>query len=135
MVQRNEQIVVQSKSVQKSIFIMINRNNWRITIKLHFENISFFLKKRMYTHARTPPPPVCFCSLFNDPPPPPPLINEHTFWMTPMFLNSCLANCWHHKLKDISLITFPSNGWLEERGEREIQKRKYFENKKAFWIK
>ena len=28
---------------------------------------AFFLKKRTYTHARTLPPAVCFCSLFNDP--------------------------------------------------------------------
>ena len=42
-------------------------------IKLYFENVSiFFLKKLTYTHARTPLPPVRFCSLFNDPPPSPP---------------------------------------------------------------
>ena len=48
--------------------IIINRKNWRITIKL------FFKKKRTYTNARTPlpSPPVHFCSLFNDPRPSPP---------------------------------------------------------------
>ena len=45
--------------------IIINRKSWRITIKLHFENLSIFFIKRTYTHARTPPPPVRFCSLFN----------------------------------------------------------------------
>ena len=35
---------------------MINRKDWRITIKLHFENLSIFFKKRTYTHARTAPP-------------------------------------------------------------------------------
>ena len=44
--------------------IIINRKNWRITIKLHFENLSIFFKKRTYTHARTPSP-VRFYSLFN----------------------------------------------------------------------
>ena len=36
--------------------IIINRKNWRITIKLHFENLSVFFLKRTYTHARTPLP-------------------------------------------------------------------------------
>ena len=36
--------------------IIINRKNWRITIKLHFENLSIFFKKRTYTHAWTPLP-------------------------------------------------------------------------------
>ena len=50
--------------------IIINRKNWRINIKLHFENLSiFFFKKRTYTHDRTFPPHVSFCSLLNDPPP------------------------------------------------------------------
>ena len=35
--------------------IIISRKNWRITIKLHSENLRiFFFKKRTYTHARTP---------------------------------------------------------------------------------
>ena len=38
--------------------IIINRKNWRVTVKLHFENLSiFFFKKRTYTQARTPPTP------------------------------------------------------------------------------
>ena len=37
--------------------VIINRKNWRITIKLHFENFATPL-----------PPPVRFCSLFNDTP-------------------------------------------------------------------
>ena len=46
--------------------------NWRITLKLHFENLCNFLKKKQtYTYARSTPPPVRFCSLFNDPPSPP----------------------------------------------------------------
>ena len=36
---------------------IINRKNWRITVKLHFENLSIFLKKaNVYTHAKTPSP-------------------------------------------------------------------------------
>ena len=54
--------------------IITNRKNWRTTIKLHFENFSIFLKTWTYTHARTSPPPVRFCSLFNDHPLP--LFNE-----------------------------------------------------------
>ena len=37
--------------------IKINRKKWRITTKLHFENLSNFLKKQTYAHARIPPPP------------------------------------------------------------------------------
>ena len=44
------------------VAIIIDRKNWRITIKLHFENFSIFFKKSKRTH----PPPVRFCSLFND---------------------------------------------------------------------
>ena len=54
--------------------IIINRKNWKITVKLHFENLSIFFSK----HARTPPPTVHFCLLFNDPLPPP-LLNDCTF--------------------------------------------------------
>ena len=61
--------------------IIINRKNRRISIKLHFENLSiFFFKKRKYTHARIPPLPVRFSSLFKDPPHPArPLLNKCTF--------------------------------------------------------
>ena len=51
--------------------ILINRKNWRITIKLQFENHRIFFKKSERTHKLGPPPPVRFCSLFNDPSSPP----------------------------------------------------------------
>ena len=34
--------------------------------KTSFWKSQHFFQKRMYTHARTPPPPVRFCSLFSD---------------------------------------------------------------------
>ena len=40
---------------------MINRKNWRITIKLHFENLSIFLKKSERTHILGPSHPVRKC--------------------------------------------------------------------------
>ena len=50
-----------------------------------------------------------------------------------VFSNSCLANCWRHKLYDISSIIYSSNGWQEEtEGEREIQTFEYLENEKSF---
>ena len=36
--------------------IIINRKNWRITVKLHFEDLSIFLKKKANMYARTPNP-------------------------------------------------------------------------------
>ena len=48
--------------------IIINRKNWRITIKLYFEKLSIFLKNER-THMLGPPPPFplfVFCSLFSD---------------------------------------------------------------------
>ena len=55
--------------------IIINRKNWRKTIKLHFENINIFLKKQTYTNAKTPSP----CSLlFAFKYPPPPHTHTHT---------------------------------------------------------
>ena len=73
--------------------ILINRKKWRITIKLYFENLSIFLKKRAYTHARakTPPPPVCFCSFAFQWRLLPPL-NEPTFWMIPKHINGLLKS-------------------------------------------
>ena len=58
--------------------IIINRKNWR-TIKLHFENLSIFFKKRTYTHARTlPPSPCSFLFTFQwIPPPTPTSMNIH----------------------------------------------------------
>ena len=53
---------------------------WTITLKLHFENINLFLKKRTYTHARTPLPLFVFVRFSRIPPP---LLNECTFWMPP----------------------------------------------------
>ena len=50
--------------------IIINRKNWRISIKLNFKNISIFFLKWTYTNDSPPPPPphpVHFCSLLNDP--------------------------------------------------------------------
>ena len=49
---------------------LLNRKNWRITIKFHFKNLSIFFKKSERTHMLGPPPsPVCVCSLLNDPSP------------------------------------------------------------------
>ena len=49
--------------------IIIKRKNWRITIKLHFENLSIFFKKANVHKCDDdlPPPPVHFWSFFNDP--------------------------------------------------------------------
>ena len=58
--------------------LIINRKNWRITIKRHFENLSIFFKKANVHKCYDPPtPPVRFCSLFNVPFPP--SLNERTF--------------------------------------------------------
>ena len=46
--------------------IIINKKNWRITIKLHFKNLSIFLKKIERIHVLGAPSPVRFCSLFSD---------------------------------------------------------------------
>ena len=47
---------------------IINRKNWRISIKLNFKNISIFFLKWTYTNdSPSPTHPVHFCSLFNDP--------------------------------------------------------------------
>ena len=64
--------------------IIINRKNWRITIKLHFENLSIFFLKRTYIYASVPVSPCLF--LFVIQWPPPPLFNERIFWMTPNYL-------------------------------------------------
>ena len=57
--------------------IIIYRKNWRITAKLHFENLSIFLKKANVHKCKDPPPTVRFCSLFSDPLPLP--FDERTF--------------------------------------------------------
>ena len=43
---------------EKSIFIMINRKNWRINIKLHFQNLSIFFKKKERTQMLGPSLPL-----------------------------------------------------------------------------
>ena len=63
--------------------IIINRKNWKITIKLHFGNLSIFLKKSERTQILGPPSPCSFLFAFQwQPPPPPPLSlpNERTEW-------------------------------------------------------
>ena len=50
------------------INIIINRKNWRITIKLFFKKKS----ERTQMPGLPSPLPVHFCSLFNDPRPSPP---------------------------------------------------------------
>ena len=45
--------------------IIINRKNWRITIKLHFENLSIFLKyERTHMLGRLPSSPCSFLFTF-----------------------------------------------------------------------
>ena len=68
--------------------IRINGKNWRITIKLHFENSSIFLKKQTYTHARAPLPLFVFVHISIPPPPPP----QRTY-----FLNDPLLREEEHK--------------------------------------
>ena len=63
--------------------IIINRKNWRITIKLHFGNLRIFFKKRMYTHARSPLPLFVFVHFSMTHPSPP----QRTY-----FLNDSLAS-------------------------------------------
>ena len=59
--------------------IIINRKNWRITIKLHFENLSIFFQKIERTHIVGPAPPLRFS--MTTPPSPSSLLNERTFRM------------------------------------------------------
>ena len=44
--------------------IIINRKNWRITIKLNFENLSNFFKKSEHTHMPGPLSPCLFYFTF-----------------------------------------------------------------------
>ena len=46
---------------------IINRKNWRITTKLHFENISIFFLKSERTHMLGPPSPCSFLFTFQGP--------------------------------------------------------------------
>ena len=65
--------------------IIINKNNRRITIKLDFENLSIFLKKKKQTctHARIPP-----SSVFVRFQGPPPLLSS-----TNVLFECCLKYC------------------------------------------
>ena len=50
-----------------------------------------------------------------------------------MFLNSCLANWWDHKLYDLfSFISSQEMAGRRKEGVREIQKFEYLEKKKSF---
>ena len=60
--------------------IMIKRKNWRITIKLHFENLNIFLKKRTSTHMLGSPSPCSFLFAFQWPPPLPSSTNVLFEW-------------------------------------------------------
>ena len=84
-------IIIFLASLLDISYIVINRKNWRITMKLHFGNLSIFFLKRTYTHARTP---LSLCSfLFGFQWPPPPLFNERTLWMTSIYiLNNCIVS-------------------------------------------
>ena len=42
--------------------IIINRKNWRLTIKFHLENLSIFFEKSERENMLEPPLPVRFCS-------------------------------------------------------------------------
>ena len=44
--------------------VIINRKNCRITIKLHFENLSIFFKKSKRTQMLGPPSPCSFLVAF-----------------------------------------------------------------------
>ena len=59
--------------------IIINKKIWRITIKIHFENLSIFFLKSERTHMLGNPHPQFVCVRFSITPPPPPLLKEHTF--------------------------------------------------------
>ena len=62
--------------------IIINRKNWRMTIKLHFENLSIFFKKSECTRMLGAPLPLFVFVRFSMTSPSP-LLNERTFWMNP----------------------------------------------------
>ena len=72
--------------------IIINRKNWRITIKLHFESLSTFCFKAN-VHTCYDPLPLFVFVRFSNPRPQPPLpsrttlLNERTFLMTPKNFN------------------------------------------------
>ena len=78
-IERTEYIIFHDVCLIFHTAIIIYRENGRITIKLHFENLSIFFKSKR-THMLGPPPPVRFCSLFIDPPSP---CQQTYFWMTP----------------------------------------------------
>ena len=51
--------------------IIINNKNWRITIKLHFENLIIFFYKSERTHMLGPAPPLFVFVRFSMIPRPP----------------------------------------------------------------
>ena len=55
-----------------SYCLIINSKNWKITIKLHFENLSIFFLKSKRAHMLGPPSPCLFLFAFHWPPPSPP---------------------------------------------------------------
>ena len=63
---------------------IINRKNWRITIKFHFKNLSIFLKSERKLKLGPPPPRVRFCSFFNDAHPLPLLSSMYVLFEWPL---------------------------------------------------
>ena len=90
--------------------IIINRKNWGINVKLHFENLSIFFSE--CTHMLEPPSSslasVRFCSLFNDPPPSPPPPSTNVPFECPRLAIS--FNCW--RLFFLSRLPFLHNSNL-----------------------
>ena len=64
---------------------IINQKNWKITIKLHFENLSIFFQKS----TRTPLPPFVFFPFSMTPPPPPPSSPQRMYFLNNPFWNLC----------------------------------------------
>ena len=89
--------------------IIINSKNWRTTIKLHFENLSIFLKKTERTHILGPLLPlfifVCFSMT------PTPLLNECTFWMTPLKEVENISLPWYYIYTSFSPQYLPHFSW------------------------
>ena len=88
--------------------IIINSKNWR-TIKLHFENLSIFFKKNERTHILGPLLPlfifVCFSMT------PTPLLNECTFWMTPLKEVENISLPWYYIYTSFSPQYLPHFSW------------------------
>ena len=84
--------------------IIINRKNWRITIKLHFENLSKFFFKKRTTHMLGPPSPSSFLFALQWPPSSPP--------QRMYFLNDPLHDLKLSKMKWILTEKFIESYWL-----------------------